>query len=571
MKTPSFEDIIKSMILVTDCRQIRYIAATATINKEWTESEVLIDDVVNGILSQYEDKPDSENKIKKFRWMKKFHWKKQKDQDYSEGEQEKHKHVKVKKRHIQAKGMQLAFDWNRIRQLRKETDLNPIRKDMDKIKDKVSQGLDKEEIDETITSLDGILRKIRNIPRHKKSIERHQKRIDELRSLKGTDAVKYLAKMYAKDIASDFNTAFFFLFKSMAAHILFKNISRNINVHTESPDTVKNINDLIKKYQVFFVPNHVSNVDQVSTCLAINSLGIPQPAIIGGENLFRGIARYVLPKMGAIKLRRFEIKKGIPFLKNKIYSEVYDGYNRRLWDLHEQPSMFYPEGTRSSDGKFVEPKIGIIERITRYCKESSRPVYYVSISLSHTIVAEDGDLEKRNSEGKKISEKDLISQLMMLDKIIKGNPDSKLHVYIGNPQAIYPDSIPEKADERFNKRIADSLMDRIKENIVITPTYFLAAGIRSKMKTDDKKEYHVTMEDLRKFYVDNHTHLIQEGYGTREGISDAVSKSFESAISTFLKKKVISHHGEGRFKIDYMGLVDQYANRIAHFPIEKQD
>ncbi len=287
------------------------------------------------------------------------------------------------------------------------------------------------------------------------------------------EIIGHLARYYADDMAADFNPAFFVAFRTVARR-LFPNFVRSIRASGETPDTIGRVQRLMGTVPVFLLPNHVSNADHVPICFAVDAFRGRQPRIAAGANLFRGVSRQILPRMNAYKIRREHIGEGSSWLQdvkwfhNPVYRRVHTAYLRYGWDRNE-PFLFYIEGTRSRDGTIGRPKMGIMEDLARYVADTGRTAYLVPVSLSYTVVPEDEEIEAARA-GRNISKKDLVAQLVALDRAYREDHPAPVHVRFSEPVRLEPGGCDVRA-------AADRVMEKIRAGVVPTPTSALAAAI----------------------------------------------------------------------------------------------
>ncbi|TLN24097.1 hypothetical protein FDZ71_02175, partial [bacterium] len=308
----------------------------------------------------------------------------------------------------------------------------------------------------------------------------YERRRAELKKLSSSlDIIDYLARYYTEDMAAEFDPAFFILFKQLS-YRFFPNLCRSLRISEAEPGVVDEIKRVAKEHPVIFLPNHMSNADHVPICLALNAFGLPQPKIAAGANLFRGVSALALPRLNAYKIRREYVGEGgffreIKWFQNPIYRRVHTEYLRWGWD-HNEPLMFYPEGTRSRDGRMGKPKLGIMADIFAYARELEKTMYLVPVSLSYTIVPEDKEIEAGRT-GKEISHRDLLSQLAHLDKQYKEYSRSEIDVRFSAPVEL-------TAATKSRGKMAEDVMATVAKNIAITPTYRLAYAL---VKRKDEK------------------------------------------------------------------------------------
>ncbi len=295
------------------------------------------------------------------------------------------------------------------------------------------------------------------------------------------EIIGHLARYYADDMAADFNPAFFVAFRTVARRI-FPNFVRSIRASGETPDTIDRIRRLMGTEPVVLLPNHVSNADHVPICFAVDAFRGRQPRIAAGANLFRGVSRQVLPRMNAYKIRREHIGEGsfwlqdIKWFHNPVYRRAHTEYLRYGWDRNE-PFLFYIEGTRSRDGTIGRPKMGIMEDLARYVADTGRAVHLVPVSLSYTVVPEDEEIAASRA-GRNISKKDLVAQLVAMDRAYRDDHPAPVHVRFADPVRLEPG----RCDARD---AAGRVMEKIRAGVVPTPTSALAAAITACQRAGD--------------------------------------------------------------------------------------
>jgi len=380
----------------------------------------------------------------------------------------------------------------------------------------------------------------------------YRRRSQELNRLKQPAAIiDYLSRYYIEDMAADFDPAFLIAFRSIARRI-FPHLVKSIRLSEAEPGVFDQVKELMGEAPVFILPNHISNADHIPICLAINGFKGLQPVIAAGANLFRGVSNWIMPRVNAYKIRREHLGRdsrwfqNLKWFHNPVYRQVHQEYLYYLWD-HNEPFMFYLEGTRSRDGRIGEPKTGIMENLADYVKKTGRQVYLVPVSLSYTIVPEDVDIEASRT-GKNISEKDIFAQLAVLDKQYAKLPDSAIHVRFSAPIAYGPESggIGDTVDR---------LMEAIGRGVVRPYTSMLARAIVSLCDPDRDT---FTIEEVNDYFLE-HFDRVPE-------LADAdVPEEIMTALTAFSRKGFIElDNMTGDYRLLNLPLVRQYANRIAH-------
>lgn len=368
---------------------------------------------------------------------------------------------------------------------------------------------------------------------NKKVAEEYKDKLQKLDSLESSEEIiEFLVEYYIDDMASDFDPAFLIIFKALI-RFLFPHMYKSIKITEESKDAVKKIKSIQGKYPLFILPNHISNSDHIPICLALNKAGVFHPVIVAGANLYRGISRKILPKANCYKLRRDYLHGDVKWLSNPLYNMVFRKYNYYLWE-HNEPFLFYIEGTRSRDGQILPPKLGFIKEILKFIEERDKVAYFVPVSLSYTVVPEDEELLK-SIKGKNISNKDIVTQNLALDKIYGSMKDSSIYIHISEPVEISNENLPEAGD------FAKEMIKMISENIVITPSYLFAHTVVSLKKEN------FTIEEIKNLLTKDSERIIEIG------------------ADIFEKKRAIKKIDNSRYEITNIELLQQYANRIKHF------
>jgi len=385
--------------------------------------------------------------------------------------------------------------------------------------------------------------------KYKKIVDEYKKQLETLDSLDSSEEIiKYLAKYYAEDMAADFDPAFLMVFRELA-RLLFPKMFYSVKVTSKSRRAIEQIKKIQGKYPIFFIPNHISNSDHLPFCVALNKSGIFHPVIVAGANLYRGASKALLPKLNCYKLQRDYIYGDIKWLSNPIYNLVFKYYNKYLWSKNE-PFLFYIEGTRTRTGKILPPKLGFLKEILNFVKEEEKIVYFVPISLSYTAVPEDEELVD-SLKGKKISERDLITQHLHLEKVYGMVKDSSIYVNISRPIQVIPEDIPKPND------FAMKIINIISKNIVITPTYHIANAIMEVKDKDNVFE----LDSIRNYLGGIYLNKLKLNYN----FLILLEKEISIGIDVFIKKNAIKLIEKERYQIIKKELIEQYFNRIVHF------
>ncbi len=352
------------------------------------------------------------------------------------------------------------------------------------------------------------------------------------------------AKHYANDIIPEFSPSFFFIYKHLSEKILFPNLIKSVNI-TEEKGVSNELKKISYKNPVVILPNHVSNADHIPVCYALNKIGLKQPSIAAGANLYYGSSAKLLPKLNAYKLRRDEIKPGVQWLSNPIYKNTHSEFLKYMMD-NNQPLMFYIEGGRSRDGFLKDPKVGILKELINYSK-TGKSVFLAPIGISYTCIYEDTMLEE-SRKGMKITDSNLLKQLKEMDKNYKQFTSPEINVHLNDIIEINPDFLKKTKIRDISGRI----MDDLKKAIIPTPTYNIA---NSMVKLNS---YTFSKKDLEKIRLEELTN--KNNNETRPLNVEYVNSEINKAFDVFFKKGFVSKNGYS-YMIENEPLIRQYANR----------
>ncbi len=367
------------------------------------------------------------------------------------------------------------------------------------------------------------------------------------------EVIRYLARYYADDMVADFDPAFFIAYRAIARRA-FPSFVQSIRVSEVCGDTLREVRKLLGSVPVFFTPNHVSNADHIPICFALNRLGAWQPLIAAGANLFRGASAVVLPKVNAYKIRREYIGEDsrwfyrVKWFHNPVYRRVHSAYLHHAWSRGE-PFLFYPEGTRSRDGRLGQPKTGILEDAQRFVAESRREAHFVPVSISYAVVPEDADIEA-SRVGANISNQDLLQQLRELDREVRVHPGMAIHIRFGAPMVLCPG---EDDLEGFAAR----LMGAIAAGVV-RPFSSMTASALLRLGGGDEAAGPVSADAV--------VARVRADYGhTPEARGVELGREVRQALALLGARGIVAEgDGAGTWEVTDFALLRQYANRIAH-------
>ena len=150
------------------------------------------------------------------------------------------------------------------------------------------------------------------------------------------------------------------------------------------------------------LPSHKSHIDYILLTRLFMHANMPVPLVAAGDNLAFFPLGPILRRGGAFFIRR-------SFRGDRLYGAVVDAYIRRLI-LDGWPLEFFLEGGRSRTGKLLPPKLGLLSIVvdavlgSRDGRSSTKPVYFVPISIGYERVVEERSYVRELTGGDKQKE-----------------------------------------------------------------------------------------------------------------------------------------------------------------------
>jgi 1-acyl-sn-glycerol-3-phosphate acyltransferase len=387
-------------------------------------------------------------------------------------------------------------------------------------------------------------------------IDHYRLRYSELKEIDSDDdVIAHLTRYYLQDMVSELSPAFFALFRQMA-YKKFSNFVKNIKLKYEQDD-LDEIKKLLCKEPVFFIPNHISNADHIPICIAINAFGGEQPLIAAGANLFRGSSAKMMPQLNAYKIRREYIGAAtrlmrVRWFQNPLYSRAHSEYLRYVWG-HNEPFMFYIEGTRSRTGLLGEPKMGIVENLFSFLAETGRSAYFVPVSVSYTIVPEDEEIEAAR-QGENISNKDIFTELYQLNREYGKYREAPIYLRFGKPIKAEGGEDPAK----FIKGVFAA----VKDGLVPTWTSRLALAALEDAAHGDGEEFSLArVKDALGGAADLGV-AADNGSDEQQGLAMAVDAFMSRGFIAKSDEDDADDEDDDIYRITNPELLAQYANRI---------
>jgi glycerol-3-phosphate O-acyltransferase len=160
---------------------------------------------------------------------------------------------------------------------------------------------------------------------------------------------------------------------------------------------VERIREAARHGTVILLPSHKSHIDYLFVSYVLWRNDITPPLIAAGDNLAFFPLGSLFRRAGAFFIRR-------KIANDRLYGAILDAYVHKL--VKEGYSIeFFLEGGRSRTGKLLPPKLGLLSMVVDAAYEvTSRPVYFVPISIGYERVVEAKSYVKELSGGEKEGE-----------------------------------------------------------------------------------------------------------------------------------------------------------------------
>ena len=222
--------------------------------------------------------------------------------------------------------------------------------------------------------------------------------LSKLDSVQKRVELSRLAKVYATDVAGNFNPKIYRLAKDIVPSALSVLLSpvRSIREGVEAfgkvaesvrvEGAVEKVKACAERGTIVLTPTHTSNLDSVIIGLALQQTGLPAVTYGAGKNLFTNpLLGFFMQNLGAYKVDR-RLQFGLYKKTLKVYSQILieRGFH----------SLFFPGGTRCRSNR-VESKLklgllgsALAAQEHQLGKANDRPVYVVPLTLNYQIVLE---------------------------------------------------------------------------------------------------------------------------------------------------------------------------------------
>lgn len=245
------------------------------------------------------------------------------------------------------------------------------------------------------------------------------------------------------------------------------------------PADIARLRQAARDGSLIFLPSHKSHIDYLVLSYVCNEENLPLPRIAAGDNLNFMPIGPILRRGGAFFIRR-------TFKGDRLYAAIVDAYIRRLI-RDGSPIELFLEGTRSRNGKLLEPKFGLLNMIVEATVAlPRRTVHFVPVSIGYERVIEARAYEHELSGGEK--QKEDAAGLLKTPEVLL-HRYGRINLQVG--QILTLDDImrelgvEDSSDLRPAKRravvtrLGNRVMDEINRVTAVTPGALTALALLS--------------------------------------------------------------------------------------------
>ena len=302
---------------------------------------------------------------------------------------------------------------------------------------------------------------------------------------------KILLRRYAKEILAMRSRWIMAIGEKIYRWILAKHF---VSIQTDLPPSIR---ELWSTHDIVYIPTHRSHMDLVVMPMTTVDEGLPFCHIIGSNHLNKPIIGSFIRNCGTILIHRQSM--------DVLYNAVLQQGIFQVLENHE-PMLCFLEGTRSKTGMGKKPKVGILSQVVSYyASQRNRPLAFVPIYLGYDKVGESewflkdtlkerilmnqhkpsdihGWFQKRNR-----SKKSIWAKGKGLIRRFRSKALSNAYVSFAEPVLLCQeldnfnpkwDQLPKEGDNfippqwqrDFSKQLASTLMKKVYQQTVVTPT-----------------------------------------------------------------------------------------------------
>ena len=309
-------------------------------------------------------------------------------------------------------------------------------------------------------------------------------------------------------------------------------------------ENLKELNELAQKNIIIFLPNHKSVFDFMILPYIIATKSYIYPSILAADTFDIFPIGPIFRKSGVYFVRRSE--------NDPLYSFIFKYYIALLLKFGVA-NLFFLEGGRNKSGGYSNPKAGVIKYVLEGKKRENidKDILFVPISLSYEFVPE---LEVVISEH--ISQKRKHISRSLVKYISLGKKFEMCYLHFNRPIKLSDFTEKYKDDKSLINNIANYVMIRIKESIIVTNTALMCYTIKKLGKET------LSIQDFEKHFNTNYTFL----KNNKRNVDNINLDKIEDHLK-LMKSKNIIRFNENEISIpkNSKNLINYYSNNILHF------
>ncbi|MCB1189194.1 MAG: 1-acyl-sn-glycerol-3-phosphate acyltransferase [Leptospiraceae bacterium] len=281
---------------------------------------------------------------------------------------------------------------------------------------------------------------------------------------------------------------------------------------------VKELKALASNYNILYAPTHRTHIDSIEIAFGLTWQNLPVPRYASNIGLMNDpFWDWLIKSLGAYSVDRDRTR-------NFLYLDCLTLYSTMMLEVGI-PSLVYPEGTRSRNGKIEPIKVGLLSTAINAYKNTGSEILIVPLTISYENIPEDEYFSDYNA---KVNFKDFIS------KRTKAYMDicEPIHVshYVNEENPI--------------EAIAIQINSLWKKNYKILPNHIMC-------KLLAKNDYYISMEEvipLIDVFISSYAvnYLTRNAQEIKEvGIKNLLKRDFAVVQDNYLKatkRKLIDYY-----------------------------
>ncbi|HEX9710902.1 MAG TPA: 1-acyl-sn-glycerol-3-phosphate acyltransferase [Candidatus Thermoplasmatota archaeon] len=367
---------------------------------------------------------------------------------------------------------------------------------------------------------------------------------------------------YLDEILPSFNLLSYYHLGHRVARLLVPLLYK-VSVGYEAREA---LNAIPRDSAVVYLMNHRSNADYVVVAYVLSgdvalSYAVGEWARVWPlETVFKSFGSYF-------------VRRGY---REALYHKVLERYVQ-LITRHGVTQGVFLEGGLTRDGRFREPKLGILDYLVRVKREPGfrRPLHVIPVAINYDRVLEDRSLLRESQdESQRLTRREQVAEVASYALKVsarfllrRAKRYGRACVNFGAPLSVdawlaaRPGVLDLSKEERLPRlqELADEVMSRIAAIMPVTAVSLAAAALlRHEGRSLSRARWEATLDGLRAVLRGRGAHVIGEERTSGEIL--------DRALVMLTLRRVVEREGDG-FHLDRAQdpLLRYYANSIAHF------